>query len=121
MTTATETHDPQASTDPAKMMGDGYPTSASVSDALPARGASNVIHLVEPHEIMDDRSMGQVFIRGTIVGIPAMWLIGLVLLFPVGFPVALYASFFLAVASGPFFGATVFLMAKIVREEHRAR
>lgn len=101
-------------------------TNLLVGDAAEAARAINDqtierVVLVEPHEGIDDHAMGQIFVRGTAVGVPVTWAISTLMLnlLPIGLPVAAGAAIFVAIASGPFFGSTVFLMAKIIRLDRK--
>ena len=82
---------------------------------------SAVVELDDDHEGIGDHAMGRVFVLGTLVGVPATWAVGTVLMLPWGLAVAAPAAIFVGIASGPFFGAGVFLMAKILRQESQGR
>jgi hypothetical protein len=84
-------------------------------------GAVTLVHPEGLHEGLDDHAMGQVFVRGAAVGVPALWAISTLVLLPLGLPVAALASIFVGIASGPFFGCSAFLMAKLVRLDRQGR
>jgi hypothetical protein len=80
-----------------------------------------VVEIDDDHEGIGDQAMGRVFVVGTAVGVPLTWVVATVLMLPWGLAVAAPAAIFVGIASGPFFGAAVFLMAKILRQESQGR
>ena len=80
-----------------------------------------VVEIDDDHEGIDDQAMGRVFVLGTAVGVPLTWAVATVLMLPWGLVIAAPAAIFVGIASGPFFGAAIFLMAKILRQESQGR
>lgn len=72
-------------------------------------------------DAIDDETMGRVLVRGTILGFPLAWILSTAMLWPLGPKIAFGAAFFVALAAGPFLGASILLMRRLVQLDRQER
>lgn len=70
------------------------------------------------HRGLEDADLGRSLAYGTLLGIPIMWAVGFLLMLPVGAPVAFGASLFVGCFIGPFVGALILMLRRLVQIEH---
>jgi hypothetical protein len=57
---------------------------------------------------------------GSLAGIPFLWAVGFVMMLPFGVAHAMAAAIFVGIATGPFAGALVVLVRRLVKVERAA-
>lgn len=91
------------------------------SQAGTAPAASTEHALGASLDAIDDDAFGQILVRGTILGFPLAWLMSTLLMWPLGWKIAFSAAFFVAIAAGPFLGASILLMRRLVQLDRLER
>ena len=69
------------------------------------------------HPGFGDADLGHALAYGALIGIPIMWAVGFLMMLPFGAPVAFGASVFVAGFIGPFLGALIMMLRRLLQIE----
>jgi hypothetical protein len=72
-------------------------------------------------DAIDDEAFGKILVRGTLLGFPLAWVLSALMMWPLGLKMAFVAGFFVAVAAGPFLGASILLMRRLLQLDRLER